>query len=737
MLIYIIKSAACMAIFFGFYKLLLERENMHVFKRFYLLLALGASLTIPALVFTEYVVVEPIAYTEVQSLPATDYDYIGVPAALENDVLDVEPILWTIYFCGFVFFGLRFTRNLFQIIRRVQQNDKQKSTHFIQVFLKENFPPHTFFKYIFLNKKKFEAKEIPQEVLLHEETHARQKHSLDVVFIELLQVIFWFNPLVYVFKKAIKLNHEFLADQAVLNKNIDKTTYQNTLLSYLSPDSQNKYQSKLANAINYSSIKKRFTIMKTHTSKKAVLLRSLLLLPLLAMLLLAFSETKLIEVSPPINNSEIPEKASVQELLNYTKLATKYNAIAIEQRKIPLDDLKVLEAIFKKMSAVQKETAPPFPECLPTNIQDGASRKLMAEYNTLAKKYNNMLSESKQIRIQMKDVERMEYIYGLMSDKQKADAEPFPEFPDPPPAPKEPKAPKPKKGDKRTIPPSPPSPQEMELEEVTEFEEAVALEEVAEVAEIEEIVGFEEPIELKNPVAPPPPTSPLDHIIDMAKLGATFYYEGQQISSDKAIELLKNNQDLNIQSSGKRSKKPKVKISKEPIYLNRSAVPTSIETGNIEMNGTEGFYSKKDGVTSYFNANGQQVNKNGKLLKKNAESSPKFYFNDRQISAVEANRLLTNNTSIQVSSKAFNDGSYIIQLTDLNASNYQNTNRNKNPNAAIDLTEMIAKEALFYHNDSPITTEKALWLTKNSLIERVNTIRPKQGKPSVYFWSKV
>ena len=736
MLIYIIKSAACMAIFFGFYKLLLERENMHVFKRFYLLLALGASLMIPALVFTEYVVVEPIAYAEVQSLPATDYDYIGVPVALENDVLDVAPILWTIYICGFLFFGLRFIRNLFQIFRRVQQNHTQKSSSFIQVLIKENFPPHTFFKYIFLNKKKFEANEIPQEVLLHEETHARQKHSLDVVFIELLQVIFWFNPLVYLFKKAIKLNHEFLADQAVLNKNIDKTTYQNTLLSYLSPDSQNKYQSKLANAINYSSIKKRFTIMKTHTSKKAVFLRSLLLLPLLAVLLLAFSETKLIEVSTPINNSAMQEKASDQELVNYSKLATKYNAIAIEQRKIPLDDLKVLEAIFKKMSAVQKENAQPFPECLPKNIQDGASRKLMAEYTTLAKKYNNMLYEGKSIRIQMNDVERMEYIYGLMSAKQKADAEPFPEFPDPPPAPKEPKAPKPKNANKRTIPPSPPSTQEIELEEVAEVEEAVALEEVEEVAEVEENMGFEAPVELKNPVAPPPPKSPLDHIIDMAKLGATFYYEGQQITSDKAIELLKNNQDLNIQSSGKRSKKPKVKISKEPIYLNRSGVPTSIETGNIEINGDQGFYSKKDGVTSYFNANGQQVNKNGKVLKKNSETNPKFYFNDRPISSVEANRLLTNNTSIQVSSKAYNDGSYIIQLTDLKAFNNQNINRNRNPNAAIDLTEMIAKDALFYHNDSPITTEKALWLTKNSLIERVNTIRPKQGKPRVYFWSK-
>lgn len=730
MLIYIFKSAACMAVFFVFYKLLLEKENMHVFKRCYLLLSLGAALLIPTLVFTEYVTVDPVPYTENQPPMPTNYDLIGVPEALEENVSDSAALLWGVYLIGFLFFGLRFIKNLAQIVRRIKRNPKKKSTAFVHVLLQENFPPHTFFKYIFLNRKKLESNEIPKAVLLHEETHAKQHHSWDVICIELLQVIFWFNPLIYLFKRAIKLNHEFLADEAVLNKNIDTSSYQNTLLSYLSPDSEHKYQSKMANAINYSSIKKRFTVMKTHTSKKAILLRSSLLLPLVVVLLFGFSETKLIEVSP-LNTNEIKAKASSQELTSYNELAQKYNAVSIENRRIPLDDLEVLETIYKKMSTGQRANSQPFPECLPKNIQDGASRELMKEYNALAKKYNRMLSESTSIQIKSKDVERLEYIYGLMSDKQKADAEPFPDFPEPPAPPKAPKEP-----------------------ELTEREEAAKIiKKTIEEQDPYDVVGgnisYTQPPKAPkvkkgeksdvppSPPAAPEPIEPIDHVIEMAKKGATFYYEGEKVSADKAIELLKKDKDLNIQSTGSNSKKPTVKITKAPIYLDKSETPTSLETGNIEINGKEGFYSTKNGVTSYFDSKGKNVDRSGTLLAKSASKNPKIYFNGKQISSVKANQLLSNNKSIQMSSKDYNDGTYAILLTDLNSSWNKNINKNNNPNSAIDLTEMIEKDALFFYNDTPISTEKALWLTQNSFIERVSTITPKKGKPKVYFWDKV
>lgn len=104
--------------------------------------------------------------------------------------------------------------------------------------------------------------------------------------------------------------------------------------------------------------------MKTHTSKKAVWLRSLLILPLLSVLIYGFSSKEIIQKNA--ETTELTkEKATKAEITEYNKLAKKYNAIAIEKRKIPLEDLKVLESIYRKMTVEQKADAEPFPECVP------------------------------------------------------------------------------------------------------------------------------------------------------------------------------------------------------------------------------------------------------------------------------------------------------------------------------------------------------------------------------------
>ncbi|MEC3964328.1 M56 family metallopeptidase [Flagellimonas halotolerans] len=291
MLVFLLKSTTCLAIFWVFYKVVLERESIHHFKRFFLLGALIASFLIPNIVFVEYV---EIAQNSVaQDFPITD-EFLEVGTdhlVAEEHGFDWEVLLWSVYILGVIAFGFRFMRHLTQIWSRIRRNPKFKENFVTKVLLRQSLPPHTFFNYIFLNQQQFEEKNIPQEVLVHEETHAKQRHSLDILFIELAQVIFWFNPIIYLFKSSIKLNHEFLADRAVIDKNNDHLHYQNTILSYLSHDSFNTHQSTgIANALNYSSIKKRFTVMKTNTSKKSFLFRSLLLLPLTALLLFGFSE---------------------------------------------------------------------------------------------------------------------------------------------------------------------------------------------------------------------------------------------------------------------------------------------------------------------------------------------------------------------------------------------------------------------------------------------------------------
>ncbi|VAV84044.1 Regulatory sensor-transducer, BlaR1/MecR1 family / TonB-dependent receptor, partial [hydrothermal vent metagenome] len=230
MIIYILKFSACLALFLVFYKLVLEKENMHVFKRFYLLGTLLLSIAIPLITFTYYV--EP----SVEIIPQITQN---IP--LQNSVILLEPqidylpiILWSIYGLGVFLFGVNFLRNLYQLNYKIKHNPKQKNNRITNVLLKDLVIPHTFFNYIFLNKQKFETHQIPKEVFWHEETHAIQKHSIDVLFIEILQIVFWFNPLIYFIKHAVKLNHEFLADQAVIKKGVETATYQETLLAFSS-----------------------------------------------------------------------------------------------------------------------------------------------------------------------------------------------------------------------------------------------------------------------------------------------------------------------------------------------------------------------------------------------------------------------------------------------------------------------------------------------------------------------
>ncbi len=294
MLFYILKFSFCLAIFLAFYKLFLEKENIHFFKRYYLLGAIVFALSIPLMTFSTYVDSSPITPIEFASTNDIINVSLETPVITTSNTVSLKNhttvsywviILWSIYGLGVFIFGFKFIKNLSQLIYKIKYNPKHITSNVTNVLLKENIIPHTFLRYIFFNKQKFETQKIPQEVLWHEETHVKQKHSLDVLLIEVLQVLFWFNPLIYFTKNVIKLNHEFLADQGVLNKGIIPKTYQHILLAF----SANKSESDLVSAINYSLIKKRFTVMKTTTSKRAILLRSLILLPLLAITLYSFS----------------------------------------------------------------------------------------------------------------------------------------------------------------------------------------------------------------------------------------------------------------------------------------------------------------------------------------------------------------------------------------------------------------------------------------------------------------
>mgnify|MGYP000518901766 CR=1 FL=1 len=501
MIDYLLKSGACLSVFYLFYVLLLENESMHVFKRIYLIASVCLAFIIPFITFTNYIdaveIIQPVVDTSniITDIPSID-------AAKETSY--TTEILWVIYGLGTLIFGIKFIRNLVSIIHKIRRNPIEKQNATSAVLLTEDVVPHTFFKYIFFNKSKYIARHIPQEVILHEQTHAIQKHSIDVVLIELLQVIFWFNPLVYFYKKAIKLNHEFLADSAVISQGVHTQTYQKTLLAY----SSHAYQLPLANAINYSSIKKRFTVMKTHTSKTKMWLKTLVFLPVLAALLFSFST--IVE----------QEKATPQQIAEYNTLAKKYNEQPKNNRIIKLKDINRLEYLYKLMTPAQKKSAQPFPDCPPPPPAPKTTMRVTKQYYT----YKD--ADGKDVKVELQFDGHKDFI---------------------------------------AVPPPPPIPADATEEQIRKYEKTIkAYEKEVEKAhhDLEHANDFVHKGDISNIPPPPPPMSPVEFIKHNAKKGHEFYYEGDKIVLKQAINIVKKNKAINLLSEG-----DIVILSKEPITV--------------------------------------------------------------------------------------------------------------------------------------------------------------------------
>ncbi|TCP23605.1 beta-lactamase regulating signal transducer with metallopeptidase domain [Tenacibaculum skagerrakense] len=281
MIAYLIKSSICLLLLLVFYKLLLEKEKMHQFNRAYLLGSVLFSFLVPLYVINIYVPVETLDFP---------LDFNG--ELLNREILQQKKEIsyWTIagilsLVISTVFF-VRFIVNLSKIILKIRQNTKIKIDNATLVLVEDLISPHTFWNYIFINKEEYKNEKLEEELLTHELTHVTQRHTIDVLLIELLKIIFWFNPLFYFLKKLIQLNHEFIADNKVIHLHKNISEYQHLLLNKAAWN--NDYY--LASNLNYSLTKKRLVMMSTRTSKVNNWLKKLAVIPLLTGSIYVFAE---------------------------------------------------------------------------------------------------------------------------------------------------------------------------------------------------------------------------------------------------------------------------------------------------------------------------------------------------------------------------------------------------------------------------------------------------------------
>ena len=277
--IYFLKVNASLALFYILFRAVFYKDTFWIGRRIYLISAILISLFYPFVSLSNWFAGKeqaPIFITE-WYLP----EFIVVQEATPVSI-SWQQILFAIYILISMFLLVRFFVQLFSILR---WNRKSQNAFVLDIpvkVLSENIAPFSFFKSIYINPDTCSDEEL-KEVLAHENTHARQWHSLDVVLGELLTIICWINPFAWLLKGEIRQNLEFLADNQVVQSGFDKKNYQYFLmnLALYSPDIQ------LTNKFNVLPLKKRITMMNQAKTKKAGLVKYLLILPLAFTLVLA------------------------------------------------------------------------------------------------------------------------------------------------------------------------------------------------------------------------------------------------------------------------------------------------------------------------------------------------------------------------------------------------------------------------------------------------------------------
>ncbi|GLR15784.1 hypothetical protein GCM10007940_03990 [Portibacter lacus] len=225
-------------------------------------------------------------------------DLQAVVARKEVDTFNWMNILYFIYAVGFIVSFVRFSMGIKRVLELFWASEKTVKNGYTLVMTEEKHLPFSFFNWVFFSKKMSMGNEI-DGILHHEIEHIKGRHSIDVLVTELLKVIFWCSPMIYLYKNALKEIHEYLADQVVI-KNTDKKTYKQLLLT----QTNNSLQMALTHQFFNSHLKNRLKMINQKRSGRPTLVMYALGIPVLLLLLFAF--TFAIQ-GPNATNENVPE----------------------------------------------------------------------------------------------------------------------------------------------------------------------------------------------------------------------------------------------------------------------------------------------------------------------------------------------------------------------------------------------------------------------------------------------
>lgn len=320
MMLYVIKAAITLALLYSCFFIFLSKETFHRFNRCMLVGIMLVSLVMPMFHFTtEHPTTLNEEVYQMQNYIEHDTAPIIVTAQQPRGITWIQALTW-IYMAGVVLMLILTLVQATSLIRFMSSGVRHTDTQGNTVILHNNdVPPFSIFRYIVMSVKDYESSR--QYILTHEQEHIRLGHTYDLLLLQGMKTLMWFNPFIWFLSRDLKAVHEYEADQAVINQGIDAKSYQQLLVMKVVG---NRLQ-PFTNNLNHGSLKKRIIMMYQKPSNRWLMLKALCAIPVAALTINTFAtpiETDPVEdMVKTLETTNVPTINEVKEALPSPKTA--------------------------------------------------------------------------------------------------------------------------------------------------------------------------------------------------------------------------------------------------------------------------------------------------------------------------------------------------------------------------------------------------------------------------------
>ena len=354
-LIYSLQTIVLQVLFLAVFEILFKKETFFKANRFYLLSSLILSLLLPLIqIPVEAIVHEQAVYQLKEIVITKNVSEIYLKNGLEN-----YSSVFMFYLIGVAFFSALFIFKVGKLLTYIMSAKKSNQNKGNIILVSNSNQAFSFFNKVFIGADNQNI----DVILKHELVHAKQLHSLDILFMELLKIIFWFNPILYLYHNRIVALHEFEAD--FKSADSDRKKYFEVLLCEVLNCNSISFTN---NFYNQSLIKKRIVMLQKSKSKKHGVVKYLLAIPVIVLSMTLFSttvvaqETKKLEqkVEKVVEKKANPKKTETQTAPN-SKVVPVYDKE--KSQIVELSEVRSAEEVAKQIPFAVVEEVPMFKGC--------------------------------------------------------------------------------------------------------------------------------------------------------------------------------------------------------------------------------------------------------------------------------------------------------------------------------------------------------------------------------------